>query len=371
MKYYIIAGEASGDLHGANLMSELKKLDNNADFRFWGGDLMKQQGGTLVKHYNTLAFMGLYEVIMNITSIFRNFKLCKKDILSYNPDVVIFIDYPGFNLRMAKFVKQKKFRVFYYISPTIWAWHKSRIKTIKKYVDRMFVILPFEKEFYQKHNYEVEYYGHPLIDELAKQKKKPDYDNFIKQHRLPNIPIIALMPGSRVQEIEKILPEMLKTTLNFPQYQFVICGTTSIKTSVYENHLIGSPTKIIFNSSYEIILNSVAAIVKSGTSTLETALLSIPQVVCYKTSWLTYTLAKILVNLKYISLVNLIMKQEIVCELIQDDCNSKEMTKELNKILKDTNHKNEILKNYDKLKNLLGNGETSKKIAESMILHLK
>ena len=302
MKYYIIAGEASGDLHGSNLMKELKIKDPQAEFRFWGGDLMQQQGGTLVKHYKDLAFMGFSEVIMNLRTILGNIKICKKDIQEYKPDAVILVDYPGFNLRIAEFVKALGIKVYYYISPQIWAWKTGRVHKIKKFVDKMFVILPFEKEFYAKYDFEVDFVGHPLLDAM-KDLPEINFEKFKSDHGLDDRKVIALLPGSRKQEIKKKLPIMLSVEKDFPKYQFVVAGAPSLDLDFYKE--IGdNQIKIVSNKTYDLLRISEAALVTSGTATLETALLNIPEVVCYKGSRISYEIGKRVVKyIKFISLV--------------------------------------------------------------------
>ncbi|MGB0882350.1 MAG: lipid-A-disaccharide synthase, partial [Vicingaceae bacterium] len=291
MKYYLIAGEASGDLQASYLIKELAKTDSKADFRCFGGELMEQQGAKLVKHYKELAFMGVEAVIMNIRTIFKNIAFCKEDIISYQPDVLILIDYPGFNMKIAKWAKANNIKVYYYISPKIWAWNQKRGHKIKQIVDKMFVILPFEKEFYKKFNYEVDFVGHPLLDSIA-DREKVDFNTFTQTHQLSNKPIIALLPGSRKQEISSMLALMLSVVNKFPNYQFVIAGAPSQAKSFYEQ-FINPDIAFIENKTYDLLQHSTAALVVSGTATLETALFKVPQVVCYKTGWLFYNLAKL------------------------------------------------------------------------------
>ena len=337
MKYYIIAGEASGDLHAANLMKALKKKDPQADFRFWGGDLMQDVGGTMVKNYKELAFMGFIEVVMNLRTILKNITLCKKDITNYNPDVIIFVDYPGFNLRIAKWAKTEGYKTHYYISPQIWAWKEGRIKDIKRDVDAMYVILPFEKEFYEdKHNFPVHFVGHPLIDAIV-QKQLINPSDFKAEFNLDNRPIIALLPGSRKQEISKMLEVMLSVTKDFKDYQFVIAGAPSQDAAFYSKFTKKQNVNLVMNRTYDILSLATAALVTSGTATLETALFKVPEVVCYKGSTISYQIAKRVINLEYISLVNLIMDKPVVKELIQGDYNTKTLKKELSLILDETN----------------------------------
>jgi lipid-A-disaccharide synthase len=370
MKYYIIAGEASGDLHGSNLMKALYEKDPNADIRFWGGDLMQNVGGTLVKHYRELAFMGFIEVIFNLKTILNNIKICKNDITQFNPDVIIYIDYPGFNMRIAKWAKQTGYKNHYYISPQIWAWKENRITAIKHDIDKMYVILPFEKDFYEvKHQFPVEFVGHPLIDAIHNQSGI-DANTFRRENQLSEKPIIAILPGSRKQEISKMLSVMLSVVSDFPDYQFVIAGAPSQEFSFYESFISSENIKFISNKTYALLRNSTAALVTSGTATLETALFKVPEVVCYKGSWASYQIAKRIITLKYISLVNLIMDREVVTELIQDDCSTKRIREELTKIL-DPNYRKTLLENYDLLEEKLGGIGASKKTAQLIVDTIK
>ncbi|MCH4824503.1 lipid-A-disaccharide synthase [Gramella lutea] len=363
MKYYIIAGEASGDLHASNLMKALKEVDQNAEFRFWGGDLMEKQGGTLVKHYRELAFMGFSEVIMNLRTIFKNISFCKQDISEYNPDVIIFIDYPGFNMRIAEWARKEGFKTHYYISPQIWAWKENRIKKIKRDVDEMYVILPFEKDFYTtKHDFPVHFVGHPLLDAID-NKPPVDVDLFKRNHGLDQRPVIALLPGSRKQEIEKMLKVMLSITSEFEEHQFVIAGAPSQDEEFYQEFMKKSNIRLIMNKTYDILGIAHAALVTSGTATLETALFKVPEVVCYKGSYISYHIAKRIINLDYISLVNLIMNREVVKELIQNDFNSANLKTELKKILDPENRKR-IFSDYHELEKKLGGKGASKNTAE-------
>ena len=367
MKYYIVAGEASGDLHGSNLMRELKISDTKAQFRFWGGDEMQRQGGTLVKHYRDHAFMGIFTVIKNLKTIKNNFKTCEHDLLEYNPDVLILIDYSGFNLRIAEFAKKHDITIFYYISPQLWAWRQSRVKKVKQFVDKMFVILPFEKEFYKKFDYEVEFVGHPLLDaiELRKTELK-DFTSFQKDNNLNNKPIIALLPGSRKQEISIKLPIMLSITRYYSNYQFIIAGAQSIDIEFYKNYISDNNVTLLFDKTYQILNHSKAAIVTSGTATLETALHNIPQIVCYKGGTLSYLIVKMLVNIKFISIVNLIMDKEIIKELIQNDLTTVNIKNELDSILKNEDKRKQVIDSYGKLKEKLGGIGASKKAANLM-----
>lgn len=356
MKYYLIAGEASGDLHGANLMKALKQQDTDASFRFWGGDLMQEVGGTEVKHYRDLAFMGFLEVIQNLGTILNNISFCKKDIEAFNPDVLIFIDYPGFNLRIAKWARKKGYKTHYYISPQIWAWKEGRIKDIKRDVDEMYVILPFEKDFYEeKHNFPVHFVGHPLIDAIY-DRPQVNPEVFKKENGLDNRPIVALLPGSRKQEIKKMLEIMISAAEDFKDYQFVIAGAPSQETSFYNTFLNIQNVHFVANKTYDLLSIAHAALVTSGTATLETALFKVPQVVCYKGSRASYEIAKRIINLKYISLVNLILDKEVVTELIQTDFNTKRLKAELVKILAPYTRATMFLEYYDLEKKLGGRG---------------
>lgn len=369
MKYYIVAGEASGDLHGSNLMKEIIKQDSDADIRFWGGDLMKEAGGTLVSHYKERAFMGFVEVIMNLRKIFGFIKFCKNDIASFNPDVIIFIDNSGFNLRIAKWAKEKGFRTNYYISPQVWASRAGRVEAIKRDVDKMFVILPFEKEFYNKYNYQVEFVGHPLIDGIA-DRPQVDEKNFRKEHDLGEKEIIALLPGSRKQEITKMLSTMLLMVDKFPDYQFVIAGAPSQTERFYDEFIKNKNVKFISNKTYDLLSIANTALVTSGTATLETALFKVPQVVCYKGSWLSYQIAKRIITLEYISLVNLIMDKEVVTELIQNDFNERRLEQELQSIVKGEKRE-QLFSDYFDLEQKLGGKGASAKTASLIIKELK
>jgi lipid-A-disaccharide synthase len=370
MKYYIIAGEASGDLHGSNLMKELLKNDANAEIRFWGGDLMQEVGGTLVKHYKELAFMGFAEVVMNLKTILNNISFCKKDISQFNPDAIIFIDYPGFNMRIAKWAKQKGYATHYYISPQIWAWKENRIKAIKRDFDYLYVILPFEKDFYEnKHHFPVQFVGHPLIDAIS-DRQKTSYTQFCNEFNIDNNkPVIALLPGSRKQEISKKLPIMLSIVDDFPEYQFVVAGAPSQDEHFYSSFIGSKNVMLIQNQTYKILDVAYAALVTSGTATLETALFKVPEVVCYKGSEISYQIAKRIITLKYISLVNLIMNEEVVTELIQNEFNSKRLKEELSKLL-DENNRVKIFEKYNLLEQKLGGKGASKKTASLIISNI-
>lgn len=367
MKYYIIAGEASGDLHGSNLMKALYEEDPQADIRFWGGDLMHSVGGTLVKHYRELAFMGFAEVVLNLKTILNNISFCKLDIEQFQPDVLVFIDYPGFNMRIAKWAKEKGIRTHYYISPQIWAWKENRIKAVKRDFDKLYVILPFEKDFYEKkHHFPVEFVGHPLIDAIS-NRKKTTLQEFCTEFKLDNQkPIIAVLPGSRKQEITKMLSVMLSVVDDFPDYQFVVAGAPSQEASFYHSIIGNKKVTLIQNQTYKLLDVANAALVTSGTATLETALFKVPEVVCYKGSWVSYQIAKRIITLKYISLVNLIMDEEIVTELIQDDCSQKRVKEELTKLL-DEKYRSNLIQKYHILEQKLGGIGASKKTAQLIV----
>ncbi|MBL7703378.1 MAG: lipid-A-disaccharide synthase [Ferruginibacter sp.] len=374
MKYYIISGEASGDLHGSNLIKELKKKDAEADFRCWGGDKMQAAGATLVKHYKELAFMGFLEVIKNLRTILRNIKFCKEDILKYQPTTLILIDYPGFNLRIAKWAKEQGIRVIYYISPQVWAWKENRVRLIKECVDKLLVILPFEKEFYKKWNYEVEYVGHPLVEVVDRFLLTVDRNGPLttnnEQQTTNNF--IALLPGSRQQEILKKLPIMLEVAKHFPAYQFVVAKAPGLDESFYASLL--APYKnvsSVVNKTYELLVQSKAALVTSGTATLETALFAVPEVICYKGGSVSYQIAKRLIKIKFIGLVNLIMDKEVVKELIQDELTVENLKRELQLLLTDEAKQSQLKQDYAALKSLLSKGgHASANAAESIYLYL-
>ena len=370
MKYYIIAGEASGDLHGSNLMKAILAKDPTAEIRFWGGDLMQNVGGTLVKHYRDLALMGFAEVIMNLRTILGNISVCKKDILQFQPDTLIYIDYPGFNMRIAKWAKKLGILNQYYISPQIWAWKENRIKDIKRDMDKMYVILPFEKDFYEKkHNFSVEFVGHPLIDAIS-NRDKTSFEKFTSENKLSQKPIIALLPGSRKQEIEKMLSIMLSVVDKFSDYQFVIAGAPSQEYDFYKQFLTTENVNFVSNKTYDLLSVSHAALVTSGTATLETALFKVPQIVCYKANRISYEIAKRIITLKFISLVNLIMDKEVVKELIQKELNTKNLETELNKIISG-NQRQEMLSQYEILEQKLGGKGASEKTADLILNAIK
>jgi lipid-A-disaccharide synthase len=378
MKYYIIAGEASGDLHGSNLIKELRRQDPGTTVRCWGGDLMQQAGGELVKHYKDLAFMGFAEVLMNLRTIFRNLDFCKQDILGYRPDALILIDYPGFNMRIAKWAHQARERshqqnprIIYYISPQVWAWKEGRVRQIRETVDKMLVILPFEKAFYKKWNYDVEYVGHPLVEVIDRFRASPPptLDLIPPRPPGPTKPIIALLPGSRKQEIEKKLPIMLEASRHFPDYQFVVAQAPGQEPAFY-NHLTAAYPNVgsIRNQTYALLAQARAACVTSGTATLETALFGVPEIVCYKGSTVSYQIARRLIKVKYISLVNLIMDKKVVKELIQDELTPDNLRRQLEDLLQNNTHQQQLRDDYRQLKELLSQGGHASANAVASIL---
>ena len=365
MKYYLIAGEASGDLHGANLMRALQQIDPEAEFRFWGGDRMEAVGGKLIKHYRDLAFMGFWEVVTNLRTILRNIDFCKRDIIQFQPDAIIFIDYPGFNMRIAKWAKQQGIPTHYYISPQIWAWKENRIKAIKRDVDAMYVILPFEKDFYEeKHQYPVHFVGHPLLDAIAARKEVSE-EVFKRENGLDERPIIALLPGSRKQEIAKMLSVMLSVVESYHQYQFVIAGAPSLGYDFYKQFIKEENVHFVSGKTYDLLAHSYAALVTSGTATLETALFRVPEVVCYRGNWISYQIAKRVISLKYISLVNLIMDAPVVTELIQGALNTRNLKAELDKLL-DPTYREKLQGDYQALRERLGNEGASERTAQAI-----
>ena len=366
MKYYIIAGEASGDLHGSNLIKELHRLDMNAIVRAWGGEKMQHAGATVVKDYRDLAFMGFSEVIKNLPVILKNFKFCKEDILKFKPDALVLIDYPGFNLRIARWAKKEGFKVIYYISPQVWAWKESRVKEIKRNVDKMLVILPFEKDFYSKWNYEVEYVGHPLVEVIEEQKRG-------EVKKLSNRPIIALLPGSRKQEIKRKLPVMLEVSKYFPDFDFYVAKAPGLPEEYYAPFMNPYPNVSgVSDLTYNLLRQSKAALVTSGTATLETALFQVPEIVCYKASNLSYQIGKRLIRIKYISLVNLIMDKLVVKEFIQNQFTTTNLVEELKDLLQDKSRSLKIREDYQHLKELLSKGgNASSNAAKSIVEYLQ
>jgi len=375
MRYFIIAGEASGDLHASNLMAALKKRDSDAEFCFLGGDLMLAQGGRIVKHYRDMAFMGFIPVLLNMRTVLNNIRLCKKELLAFRPDVLILVDYPGFNLKMAKFVKENLpgVAVYYYISPKLWAWKEYRIKSIKKYVDKVYSILPFEVDFFKKHNYAVEYVGNPCVDAIENRRRKEEtFSEFTERNGLAAQPIIALLAGSRVQEIKSSLPIMLQAASQFKDYQIVVAGVPAIERPVYDSLLAGYTAKIVCDETYELLQQATLAVVTSGTATLETALLSVPQTVVYKISGgkLLHSFLKLFIKVPYVSLVNLISGKELVKELIIEDFTVENVTSEIRNLL-NPEYRERIITGYGELIELLGKRAVSDKVAELVIDSLK
>ncbi len=370
MKYYLIAGEASGDLHGSKLMQGLKKSDPGAEFRFFGGDMMAGEGGTLVRHYRQTAVMGIFGVLRNLGKITRNLGFCRKDIPAWSPDAVILIDYAGFNLRIAKFARGYGLRVIYYISPKVWAWNRKRIYTIRDNVDKMYVILPFEVDFYKQYDYRVEFMGNPVVDSVdEKAAEQESRDDFARRNRLGPGPVIALLPGSREQEIRRCLPEMLAVTGEFPGYRFVIAGAPGISVAYYRELLKNHEADIVFGQTYQLLMQAEAAVVTSGTATLETALLGVPEVVIYKMGTLTYLIGKQFVKPKFFSLVNLIMDREIVKELLQSGLRRK-IAAELHRILEDESCREEMQEGFNQIRQRLGRRGSYLRIAESIVRFL-
>lgn len=368
MKYYLIAGERSGDFHAANLMHELRALDADAHFRFWGGDMMQAEGGELVHHYQDLSIMGFLEAATSILKIRRYLKECKQDLLNYRPDVLILVDYAGFNLRIAKFAKDNGLKVFYYISPKLWAWNQSRVEKVKTRVDKLFSILPFEKQFYQQFNYDIDYIGNPTADAVAEFKPTPD---FLQRNNLsPDKPIIAVLPGSRKQEIEEMLHEMLAVLPPFMDYQFVVAGVNNLDRNYYQN-FERNGIKFVFDQTFDLLSHASAALVTSGTATLETALFGVPQIVCYRTSLVTYAIGKMVIKVPFISLVNLIVGREVVKELIQGQFTSRNLVDELKKLLNDSQYQAQMQTGYAELREKLGTHQAAKKAAQLMVNYLK
>lgn len=370
MKYYIIAGERSGDLHASNLMKAIQQDDSQAEFRFWGGDEMQKVGGTMVKHYREMAFMGFLEVVQNLRTILGFIKECKKDIQQYQPNAVILVDYAGFNMRIAKFIKKENLpiKVFFYISPKVWAWNTKRAYKVKANVDRLFVIFPFEVNFYKKFEYEVDYVGNPLLD--AKKNFAPN-PQFLQTHHLEGKRIIALLPGSRKQEVTKLLAEMLTIRSAFPAHQFVIAGVSNLPKEYYEAYQQMSHVQVIFDETYDLLSHAEAAVVTSGTATLETALFEVPQVVVYKMSPVTYSIAIRVVKVDHFSLVNLVAEKEIVTELLQKEVNTRRLITELRAIIQGGKKRMAVMKGYQEIKEKLGNPGASEKTGRLIVKYLK
>jgi lipid-A-disaccharide synthase len=375
MKYYLIAGEASGDLHGSNLMRELKLADPEAQFRYFGGDLMQNEGGTLVKHYREMAFMGIVNVVLNLKTIGQNMKFCQKDLLEFQPDVVILIDYPGFNLRMAEFAKQHNLRVFYYISPKVWAWKEYRVKRIKSFVDELFTILPFETEYFKKHGIDVNYVGNPLMDSVASFRKKAlSKEEFLDKNNLDERPVVALLSGSRKQEIKNTLPIMKKAAACYPEFQFVVAGVSTVDKKTYEKILGGFPIPVVYNQTYDLLNNAHSALVASGTATLETALFGVPQTVLYRVEGgrvVQFIMKNFFLKVKWASLPNLILNKEALKEFIQVDLTFKNVRDELHRLLYEQDYRDKITSDYNRLMEILGGPGTSKRAAKKMTELLK
>lgn len=373
MKYYIIAGEASGDLHGSNLMKGLKQVDPRAEFRFWGGDLMQAEGGTLVKHYKDTAIIGFWEVVKQLRTITRNIRTCKDDILAYQPDVLILIDYPGFNFRIAEFAYKRGVTVFYYIAPKVWAWKESRVKRLQKYVHKLFIIFPFEVEYFKRWGIDARYEGNPLVDSIAERAShKSTFEEFTNRNHLNSKPIITILAGSRKQEVAYVVPRVKKLVPHFPNHQFVLAAAPSLDEAFYSRYL--SPADgiaVVYNQTYDAIMQAQAAIINSGTATLETALLNTPQVVCYGGSELSYQVARHLVKVKYISLVNIIKDAPVLKELIQHDMSTEKMTAELEQLLYNADYRNAQLQAYADLRTMLGEQGASKRVAGAMVEELE
>ncbi|MFI3266827.1 MAG: lipid-A-disaccharide synthase [Rikenellaceae bacterium] len=370
MKYYIIAGEASGDIHAANLMRGIIDKDSKAEFRFWGGDNMALVGGkdNLVKHYKETSFMGFVEVAKNLKTILSQMSLCKKDLLAYAPDVLIMVDYPGFNLAMAKFAKSKNIKTFYYISPKVWAWKENRVKALRKYVDKLFVIFPFEVEYFKKHNIDVVFEGNPSVDYIEQRLSKIDTEQaFRAQWSLGEAPLIALLAGSRKTEIANSLPFMVELSQRFPEYQFVVAAVPWLEKSLYDKYLAGSSVKCVEDRTFELLKYSNAAIVTSGTATLETALVNTPEIVCYRADKLSAWIARNVIKIRFVSLVNIIMNREIVRELLQQDMTTDNAEIELKNILEGGSKREQILKDYQILSEMMGSSGASKRVASKMI----
>jgi lipid-A-disaccharide synthase len=371
MKYYLIAGEASGDLHGSNLMKELLLSDQKAKFRFFGGDLMQNVGGDLVKHYREMAFMGLLDVLLNIKTIKRNMEFCKIDLLEFQPDVLILIDYPGFNLRIAEFAKQNNIKVYYYISPKLWAWKEYRVKKVKKFVDEMFTIFPFETGFYKKYDYKVNYVGNPLMDSIQEYKSTAQKkDDFFEKNKLDNRPIVALLSGSRIKEIKRILPVMVKASEGLSDFQFVIAGVGSMDKKVYSDIIATKNIPIIYDQTYDLLSHTYAALVASGTAALETALFNVPQTVLYKVEGgllVDFIMRRFVLKTKWVSLPNIILQKTAITELIQNDMTLEKVRSKLTKLLFDYDYREKMVQDYNKLKGLMGEPGCSKRAAEKML----
>lgn len=367
MRYYVIAGEASGDLHASFLIKEIKNRDENAQIHAFGGEMMRSAGAQIIKSIKELGFMGFIEVVANLKTVLRNISVCKKDILSFNPHCVILVDFAGFNLRIASFCKRHNIRTFYYISPKVWAWNTGRVKKMKKILSRMFVIFPFEKPFFAKYNFDVEYYGNPLLDEISSYNSTHSRQEFLMQNHLGAKPIVAILPGSRSQEIKRMLSVQITLADKYPDFDFVIAAMSSFPESYYRNIMKDSKTKIVFDSTYSLLNSAYCALVCSGTATLETALFNVPEVVCYKGNPISFAIGKMLVRVKFISLVNLILNKRAVVELLQKDWNETELEKEFKRIAYDETYRDEMKMNYSNLRTILGSAGCSAKVAQRMV----
>lgn len=371
MKYYIIAGEASGDLHGSDLINGLKQADPHAEIRAWGGDRMAAGGATLVKHYKDAAVMGFVEVLLQLPKVLRNIRFCKRDILAFRPDTVILIDYPGFNFRIARFAKKNGLKVFYYIAPKVWAWKERRVKRLQQNVDKLFIIFPFEEAYFKKWGIDAFYAGNPLVDTVSERlKEAAPAAVFRQRNHLSDKPIIAVLSGSRRMEINYVLPRVIPLAAHFPDYQFVVGGAPAIDRTVYEKHLRHTAFRLVENQTYELLSHASAAIVASGTATLETALIGTPQIVCYGGNEISFQIAKRLVRIKFISLVNIIMNREVVCELVQHDLNTENLHSELQALLPNGSKRAAQLNDYAGLRSLLGEQGAAKRIAQKMTREL-
>lgn len=374
MKYYLIAGEASGDLHGSNLMKELAIADSDSKFQYFGGDLMQKVGGQLVKHYREMAFMGILDVLMNIKTIKRNMEFCKKDLLEFQPDVLILIDYPGFNLRIAEFAKANNLKVYYYISPKLWAWKEYRVKKVKAFVDEMFTIFPFETEFYRKHNFEVNYVGNPLMDSIQEYKSKAiSKEDFFEKNKLDKRPIVSLLSGSRIKEIKRILPVMVEASKGLSEFQFVIAGVKNIDDKVYKEIIKDNHICIVYDETYNLLSYSYAALVASGTAALETALFNVPQTVLYKLEGgrlVDFLMRNFIIKTNWVSLPNIILRKTTILELIQKDMTLRKVRAELDKLLFDYDYRSKIVMDYGLLRGLMGESGCSKRAAEKMLQSL-
>ena len=372
MRYFIIAGEQSGDLHGSNLVKQLIAFDTKAEIFCWGGELMEAAGATLLMHYSKTAFMGFMVILKNLKTISRNLSLCKQHIADFDPDVVILIDYPGFNLRIAEYARQKGLKVFYYISPKFWAWNEKRVEKIRKYIDRMYIIFPFEVDFYKKHGIEVKYHGNPLVDEVQGRLSSMSSKTVLRKTlELDDRPVIGLLAGSRRHEVESILPQMVKIVAYYPQYQFVLAGVRNLPDEIYLKIIKNRAVKLVKDKTSEVLFISDAALVASGTATLEAALFDVPQVVCYRGDFFSMIIAWMLIKVKHISLVNLIMGSEVIQELLGYSLNKKRLLEAFKEIIPGGKKREKILEGYNQLKEKLGPSGASRRVAEDMVKELR